>query len=122
MNVELSCRFGEFDLFVLKGGNMKKLLGITLALASLGTGLATELKASELPRDSATVLSANASASAQWQRDRWGRRAYRRHSVRRVTTSRVIRVGRRLYRETYLVTYLPNGRTNTRLLSRSRIS
>ena len=101
---------------------MKKLLGITLALASLGTGLSTELKASELHRDSATVLSANAGASAQWQRDRWGRRVYRRHSVRRVTTSRVIRVGRRLYRETYLVTYLPNGRTNTRLLSRSRIS
>ena len=101
---------------------MKKLLGITLALASFGTGLSTELKASEPRRDSSTVLPANASASAQWQRDRWGRRVYRRHSVRRVTTSRVIRVGRRLYRETYLVTYLPNGRTNTRLLSRSRIS
>jgi len=101
---------------------MKKLLGITLALASFGTGLSAELKANELPRDSATVLSANASASAQWQRDRWDRRVYRRRAARRVTTSRVIRVGRRLYRETYLVTYLPNGRTNTRLISRSRIS
>jgi len=84
--------------------------------------LSAEPKASELARDAATVLSANASASAQWQRDRWGRRVYRRHAVRRLTTSRVIRVGRRLYRETYLVTYLPNGRTNTRLISRSRIS
>jgi hypothetical protein len=101
---------------------MKKLLGITLALASLGTGLSGELKGSERSHDSSTVLAASANASAQWQRDRWGRRVYRRNTVRRVTQSRVVRVGRRLYRETYLVTYLPNGRTNTRLISRSRIS
>ena len=63
LNVELSRRFGKFDFLFLRGENMKKLLWITLALASLGADLSAELKASELARDNATVLSANASAS-----------------------------------------------------------
>ena len=46
-------------------------------------------------------------------------RGYRR--VRTVTRTRFIRLGRRLYRETYRITYLPNGRTQTRILSRVRI-
>jgi hypothetical protein len=100
---------------------MRRLLGITLALVSFGyAGLSSEANATELSANSATVLSA--SASSQWQRDRWGRRTYRRRAVRTTTRSRVIRIGRRLYRETYLVSYLPNGRTNTRLVSRVRIS
>jgi hypothetical protein len=100
---------------------MNKLLGITLALASLGfTGLASETKAAE--RTSANVTMESA-AAPQWRRDRWGRRVY--NDYRRTRTARqtrVIRIGRRLYRETYLVTYRPNGRINTRLLSRVRIS
>jgi hypothetical protein len=100
---------------------MRRLLGITLALVSFGyTGLSSDAKATELSANGATVLSA--SASSQSQRDRWGRRTYRRRAVRTTTRSRVIRIGRRLYRETYLVSYLPNGRTNTRLISRVRIS
>jgi hypothetical protein len=100
---------------------MRRLLGITLALASLGFGgLSSEAKATELSANSASVLAAN--ASPQWERDRWGRRVNRRRVVRTRTQSRVVRVGRRLYRETYLVSYLPNGRTNTRLVSRVRIS
>jgi hypothetical protein len=112
----------EVRLFLLGGMKMKKILGITLAVASLGMGLSAELKASERFSDSSTVLAANANAGAQWRRDRWSRRVNRRQTVRRATTSRVVRFGRRLYRETYLVTYLPNGRTNTRLVSRVRIS
>lgn len=100
---------------------MKRLLGITLTLASLGVaGLSSKAQATELSHNSATVL-AN-SASPQWERDRWGRRVYRRRAVRTTTRSRVVRIGRRLYRETYLVSYMPNGRTNTRLVSRVRIS
>ena len=100
---------------------MRRLLGITLALTSLGFGsLSGEAKGTELSANNATVLSAN--ASPQWQRDRWGRRVYRRRAVRTRTQSRVVRIGRRLYRETFLVSYLPNGRTNTRLVSRVRIS
>ena len=98
---------------------MKKLLGMTLALASLGiTGFASETKAAELSNTSVTV---EASAAPQWQRDRWGRRVYNRRA-RTVRQTRVVRLGRRLYRETYLVTYRPNGRTDTRLVSRVRIS
>jgi hypothetical protein len=34
----------------------------------------------------------------------------------------VVRLGRRVFRETYQITYLPNGRTDTRLISRVRIA
>ena len=96
---------------------MRKLLGLALALASIGVvGLESEVKANEVSSNSVVVGS-----NAQWQRDRYGRRIYnRRRWVRR---SRVVRVGRRLYRETYVVQFLPNGRVvDTRLISRVRIS
>lgn len=102
---------------------MKKLLGIALTIASLGIGVSAEAKASDVSQQNSTVA---ASSAPQWQRDRDGRR-YRRYENRRynrsrsVTQSRLVRVGRRVYRETYVVTYLPNGRTNTRLISRTRV-
>jgi hypothetical protein len=98
---------------------MKRLLTIALAVASIGmVELASEAKASEVSTSNTTMA---ANASAQWQRDRYGRRTYnRRRTTRR---SRVVRVGRRLYRETLLVTYLPNGRIiDTRVISRVRIA
>jgi hypothetical protein len=98
---------------------MKRLLGITLTLASLGTfGLSSEANASE-SRESITVA---ANASPQWERDRYGRRYNNRRRAYSVRRSRVVRYGRRLYRETYLVRYFPSGRTNTRLISRVRIA
>jgi hypothetical protein len=98
---------------------MKRVLGITLALISLGfVGLA-DAKASDISHQNSTVA---VSSALQWQRDRYGRRYDRRYNrSRSVTRSRVLRYGRRLYRETYLVTYWPNGRTDTRLISRYRI-
>lgn len=46
----------------------------------------------------------------------------RRRNGRRVTTQvRNVRVGRQLYRETYRVTYRPNGTTRTQLISRVRV-
>ena len=45
------------------------------------------------------------------------RRRYRRS----YTTTRITRIGRYRYRETIRVTYLPNGRTRTRVISRVRI-
>ena len=103
---------------------MKKLLGIALAVATLGIGVSTEAKASDVSQQNSTVA---ASSAAQWQRDRYGRRYDRRYDRRyenrrrTVTRSRYVRYGRRLYRETYLVTYWGNGRTNTRLISRTRV-
>jgi hypothetical protein len=53
----------------------------------------------------------------QWRRN--NRRNNRR--VYTTTQSRLVRYGRQLYRETYRITYLPNGRTRTRLISRVRV-
>ena len=99
---------------------MKKLLGITLTLASLGmTGVASETKAADLSRSNVVV---EANANPQWQRDPYGHRGYERRGARIVRQTRVVRFGRRMYRETYLVRYFPNGRTDMRLISRVRIS
>jgi hypothetical protein len=46
-------------------------------------------------------------------RYRRGRRSY--------TTTRITRVGPYRYRETLRVTYLPNGRTRTRVINRVRL-
>jgi len=98
---------------------MKRFLGIALALISMGFVASVEAKTSDVSHEISTVA---ANAAPQWQRDRDGRRYDRRYNRRRtVTRSRVVRYGRRLYRETYLVTYWPNGRYDTRLISRTRI-
>jgi hypothetical protein len=92
---------------------MKKLLVMTLTLASFGfLGLgASEAKAS-------TVMEAPQIRIQLGQRDR-GRRHYR---VRTVRQTRIVQRGWRRYRETYLVRYYPNGQTQTTLISRERIS
>lgn len=50
------------------------------------------------------------------QNRRWNNRR-----VRTVTRTRITRIGRYRYRETIRVTYLPNGRTRTQVISRTRI-
>jgi hypothetical protein len=96
---------------------MKRILGITLALVSLGaTAIAAESKTAPAQNE----VTVNASAAPQWQRGRDNRRVNR--GTRSVTRTRVVRVGRRVYRETYLVRYFSNGRSDTRLISRVRIS
>jgi hypothetical protein len=100
---------------------MKKVLGLALAIATLGIGVSAEAKATDVSQQNSTVA---ASSAPQWQRDRYGRRYDRRryeNRQRSVTRSRLVRYGHRLYRETFLVTYWPNGRTNTRLVSRTRV-
>jgi hypothetical protein len=102
---------------------MKKgVLGIALALASMGFVVSAEAKTADASQQNSTLA---VNSPAQWQRDRYGdrygRRYDRRYNRRTVTRSRLVRYGRRLYRETYLVTYWPNGRTNTRLISRQRV-
>lgn len=103
---------------------MKRVLGIALALVSMGFVFSAEAKTANVSSEITTV--ANAEPQYQWQRDRYGRRYDRRYdrryNRRQRTFSRVVRYGRRLYRETYLVTYWGNGRTNTRLINRTRIS
>ena len=98
---------------------MKRVLGIALALVSMGFVASAEAKTANVSSEVITV--ANAAPQWQWQRDRYGRRYDRRNNRRQRTFSRVVRYGRRLYRETYLVTYWANGRSDTRLINRSRI-
>ena len=101
---------------------MKRVLGIALALVSMGFVVSAEAKTANVGSEVTTV--ANAAPQWQWERDRYGRRDRRydrRYNRRQRTFSRVVRYGRRLYRETYLVTYWGNGRTNTRLINRTRI-
>jgi hypothetical protein len=102
---------------------MKRVLGIALALVSMGFVVSAEAKTANVSSEITTV--ANAAPQYQWQRDRYGRRNDRRYdrryNRRQRTVSRVVRYGRRLYRETYLVTYRSNGRYDTRLINRTRI-
>jgi hypothetical protein len=101
----------------------KRVLTIALALTSMGFVVSAEAKTADVSQQNSTLT---ANSSPQWQHDRYGdrygRRYDRRYNRRRtVTQSRYVRYGRRLYRETYLVTYWPNGRTDTRLISRQRV-
>jgi hypothetical protein len=94
---------------------MKKLLGLTLTLASIGFVAAPpEAKAAE------ANLSRAESATTYAAAPQWGRRQ-RNRRVRVVTRTRLVRFGRRVYRETYQIRYFPNGRTQTRLISRVRV-
>ena len=74
---------------------------------------------------SSNAISAEASAALepQWRQNNRRNRQIRnnRGRVRVVTQTRIIRVGRQRYRETIQIRYLPNGRTQTRVISRTRI-
>ena len=98
----------------------KRLLGIALAVVSMGFVASAEAKTSDVSQLNSTLA---ANAAPQWGRDRYrnDRRYDRRNNRRTVTQTRYVRYGRRLYRETYLVTYRSNGRTDTRLISRQRV-
>ena len=97
---------------------MKRVLGLILALSSMGFVISADAKTTNASNENSTIA---ASSAPQWQRNR--RYENRRYERRRtVTRSRYVRYGRRLYRETYLVTVWPNGRTDTRLISRQRVS
>lgn len=96
---------------------MKRLLALTLSIASIGfVASSTEAKAAERAASPAASTSTNAAAAPQWRRGRYNRRG-----ARVYTTTRLVRRGRAVYRETYRVRYLPNGGTRTTLVSRVRV-
>jgi len=98
---------------------MKRVLGIVFALLTLGFVVPAEAKTSANSNENATLA---ANAAPQWRRYRRYDRYNNRRRTRAVTRSRTVRYGRRVYRETYVVRYYPNGRVDTRLISRTRIS
>ena len=85
---------------------MKKFLSLTLLLVTFAF--------------TATFASAQ---SYFPQRDRYQRndRNWRNNRVRTVVRTRIVRQGRRVFRETIQVRYLPNGRVTTRIINRVRI-
>ena len=96
---------------------MKTLLSITLALASIGFMSSwTDIQATPVAR--ATNPQIRIQIGRQGRRYRDNR--YR--DFREVTQTRVVTYGWRTYRETYQVRYLPDGRTETTMISRVRIN
>jgi hypothetical protein len=99
---------------------MKKLLALVLSLASVGL-VASSTEAKAVGRSSSPAATIAASAAAPQWRNQRGRGRGNNRRVRVVTQTRLVRVRRQVYRETYQVTYLPNGGTRTRLISRVRV-
>lgn len=87
---------------------MKKLLTISALLGSLIIFA---------PSQEANAATTVAAPQVRIQIGRNQRRGIR----RTVTQTRIVRRGFATYRETYRVTYLPNGRTRTQIISRVRI-
>ncbi len=99
---------------------MKKLLSTMLMLgSSVFIGAATPAQASPV----AAVTTPQIRIELGQRRRRYRRPPWARGE--RVgytrTFTRVVRSGWRTFRETYEVRYLPNGRTQTRLISRVRV-
>lgn len=110
---------------------MKKLLILMLLMASM----VFVVPASEATATDNSNLSGQAELQQrrgrlyeQQRRDqrRYNRRDNRRNNryrrgARTVYRSTYVRRGYRLYRYTYRITYLPNGRVNRKLVSRTRV-
>ena len=95
---------------------MKKLLVSSLIFGSLAVFVPA---ASAAPGPAAVEVTADPQIRVQLG-DRRGRRTWNRGRTTR-TYTRIVRYGRNRVRETVRVTYLPNGRTRTTVISRTRI-
>lgn len=95
---------------------MKKILALSLLLGSMAFAVSSV---------EAAPAASNNVQDRRYQQDRYDRRNRQwRNNERRVrveTRTRVVRVGRQHYRETYQIRYLPNGRTQIRVINRVRI-
>ena len=100
---------------------MKRILALTLSIMSLGVFASSgQVYAENSTIPTKSDFSANSSEPQVRIRIGQNRRRYGR--FRTVRQTRFVRYGRRTYRETLLVRYYPNGRTETTLLSRERVS
>jgi hypothetical protein len=94
----------------------KKFLALTMILGSMTFAVVSAEAKTTAEKLSAAI---ELNAAPQWQRNQ--NRRWRNNRVRVVNTTRIVRVGRRIYRETIQTRYLPNGRTQTRVISRVRV-
>lgn len=104
----------------------KKLLTIALALASFGfMGLASDTRAETVLKPATPQF--RIQIGPQRRNRRWRNRDLNRGDRvgygygRTVTQTRLVQRGYRTYRETYQIRYLPNGLTQTTLISRVRV-
>ena len=91
---------------------MKKL--ITTAVLALSFGILVPVTKANAVADKAISPASGEMAMQRWGQRRWGRRST-------YVTTRIVRIGFRRYRETIRVTRWPNGRTQSRVISRVRI-
>jgi hypothetical protein len=106
---------------------MKRLITLTLALASMGLfGLGNDLKTNSSVQ--AMTPQFRIQIGPQRRNRRWRNRDYENRGDRvgydygrTVTQERLVRRGWHTYRETYQTTYFPNGQTQTTLISRVRV-
>ena len=104
---------------------MKKLITLTLALASMGLfGLGSDLKTNTAVQAMPPQLRIQIGRRHR----RWRDRDYENRGERigygygRTTVqTRLVQRGWHTYRETYQITYYPNGETQTTLISRVRV-
>src|SRR5262249_7434646 len=113
---------------------MRKLLSLVLALASFSfAGLWSEAKANtsaSLGTPQIRVQIGQRDRDWQyrdrdWRYRRWRNREFRNRGYgydRTFTQPRLVHRGWATYRETYLIRYLPNGLTQTTLISRVRVA
>lgn len=97
---------------------MKKILSLGLLLASVAfTGTIASAQSYSPQRDRYDQNDRNWRDNDRNDRN-WNNNNRR---VRVVTQTRIVRQGRRTYRETIQIKYLPNGRTQTKVINRVRI-
>jgi hypothetical protein len=89
---------------------MRKLLVLTLMLVA---------SVIAIPSVEAKTTAVTAAAGPQIRVQIGGRQRNRR--IRTVTRTRIVRTRLGTFREVYRITYLPNGRTRTTVISRTRI-
>lgn len=110
---------------------MKKLFALILALASFGlAGSWAETSASTMARAGKPQIRIQIGRQRRRNRDRdWRNRDWQDNRGdrvgydygRTVIQTRLVQSGWHTYRETYRVMYLPDGRTQTTLISRVRV-
>jgi hypothetical protein len=99
---------------------MKKLIALALSIASIGVAAsAADAKTKGSSTAAEITVAARAAAPQVGIGFGQGRRFNRRARV--VTQTRIVHRGRRTFRETYRVRYLPNGTTQTTLVSSVRV-
>lgn len=98
---------------------MKKFLTLSLLLAA--TVFAVPSAEAKTNNETGLVSANAAEPQVRVQIGQNRNRRIRNNRVRVVNQVRIVRVGRQRYRETIQIRYLPNGRTQTRVLSRVRI-